>query len=551
MTTVVKRSILYIEDDAESRAMMSDILHIHGYHFFGAARGLEGIRMATRELPDLILIDINLPDMNGFEVTSLLRAIKSLENVPIVAISVDTGDESRERMISAGCDGFISKPIKISEFLVEIEEYLKGRKEVIAPENEKRYLTEYNVRLGERLQNKIEELEKANKNLLSMNDELSQSQSQLTDYNNRLYAMNNIANLLRLQADPEALLEVLPEHIIEGFGVDRCLLLEYVEENNHLEIRRAAGISEINTKKLAFRISHQLYQRLKEDLKLMWIKNKTEIPDENLYKIAQQLNSTSFILASLSGFSSRQDATSILQTIATNHQNGTSDEFTINKPRRYVIFIDRGISQKSFHTYEIRVLKTFLQTASIIYENMQLYHKMMKLFRIKEREAITDALTNVYNYRFFQSQIEREIVRSDRHGNSFSVAMVDLDNFKQYNDTQGHLLGDEALRLIAQTIIKNIRKSDTLARYGGDEFVMILPELDKEQAKALAEKLCDVIKKTKVPKKKAGRQIYLTVSLGISTFPLDGRSEEQLLRKADEALYRAKNQGRNAVCISA
>ena len=163
MTTVVKRSILYIEDDAESRAMMSDILHIHGYHFFGAARGLEGIRMATRELPDLILIDINLPDMNGFEVTSLLRAIKSLENVPIVAISVDTGDESRERMISAGCDGFISKPIKISEFLVEIEEYLKGRKEVIAPENEKRYLTEYNVRLGERLQNKIEELEKANK----------------------------------------------------------------------------------------------------------------------------------------------------------------------------------------------------------------------------------------------------------------------------------------------------------------------------------------------------------------------------------------------------
>jgi diguanylate cyclase (GGDEF)-like protein len=216
-----------------------------------------------------------------------------------------------------------------------------------------------------------------------------------------------------------------------------------------------------------------------------------------------------------------------------------------------VIFIDRGISQKPFHTYEIRVLKTFLQTASIIYENMQLYHKMMKLYRIKEREAITDALTNVYNYRFFQSQIEREIVRSDRHENSFSVAMVDLDNFKQYNDTQGHLLGDEALRIIAQTIIKNIRKSDTLARYGGDEFVMILPELDKEQAKALAEKLCDVIKKTKVPKKKPGRQINLTVSLGISTFPLDGRSEEQLLRKADEALYRAKNQGRNAVCISA
>ena len=543
--------ILYIEDDPESRAMMADILQMHGYHFYAAARGLEGIRMATRELPALILIDINLPDMNGLEVTTLLRAIKTLETVPIVAISVDTGDEVKERMLSAGCDGFISKPIKISDFLVEISEYLKGRKEVVPPEHEKKYLTEYNLRLGERLQNKIEELEKANKTLVAMNEELSQSQKQLTDYNNRLYAMNNIANLLRLQSSPGALLEVLPEHIVEGFSVDRCFLFEYSEENGRLELQQASGIAGFNTKKLSFKISPHFYQRLKQDLKLLWIKNKNEIPDEHLYKLAQQLNATSFVLASLSGFSSIQDATSIFRTIATNELNDADDEFTIKKPRRYVVFIDRGITQKLFHTYEIRVLKTFLQTASIIYENMQLYHKMMKLYRIKEQEAITDALTNVYNYRFFQSQVEREIVRSDRHGNSFSVAMIDLDNFKQYNDTQGHLRGDEALRLVAQTIVKNIRKSDTLARYGGDEFVMILPELDKAQAKALAEKLCDVIKNTKVPRKKTTPRVNLTVSLGISTFPDDGQNEEQLLRKADDALYRAKDQGRNAVCISA
>jgi diguanylate cyclase (GGDEF)-like protein len=255
-------------------------------------------------------------------------------------------------------------------------------------------------------------------------------------------------------------------------------------------------------------------------------------------------------MASLSGFSSRQDATSIFRSIVSSSVE-EDDEFAIKKPRRYIIFLDRGKTQRPFLQYEIRVLKTFLQTASIIYENMMLYHKMMKLYRIKEQEAITDGLTNVYNYRFFQSQIEREIVRSDRHGNSFSIAMIDLDNFKQYNDTQGHLRGDEALRMIAQTIVKNIRKSDTLARYGGDEFVMILPELDKTQAKALAEKLCDVIKVTSVPKKRTSRRVNLTVSLGISTFPTDGHNEEELLRKADEALYRAKDLGRNAVCISA
>jgi diguanylate cyclase (GGDEF)-like protein len=182
---------------------------------------------------------------------------------------------------------------------------------------------------------------------------------------------------------------------------------------------------------------------------------------------------------------------------------------------------------------------------------MLLYHKMVKLYRVKEQEAITDPLTNVYNYRFFQSQMEREIVRSERHKKSFSVAMVDLDNFKSYNDTQGHLRGDEALRLIAQTIVKNIRKSDTLARYGGDEFVMILPELDKEQSRSLAEKLCLVIRETKLPNKKLSAKVNLTISLGIATFPDDGHSEEELVRKADEALYKAKDLGRNAVCISA
>jgi diguanylate cyclase (GGDEF)-like protein len=176
---------------------------------------------------------------------------------------------------------------------------------------------------------------------------------------------------------------------------------------------------------------------------------------------------------------------------------------------------------------------------------------MIKLYRIKEQEAITDALTNVFNYRYFQSQIEREIMRSDRHSKHFSVAMIDIDNFKQYNDSQGHLNGDEALKLIAQTIIQNIRKSDTLARYGGDEFVMILPELDKHQSKSLAEKLCMVIGKTKVPRKKSTIKVNLTVSLGIATFPDDGRSEDKLLKKADEALYQAKDLGRNAVCISA
>lgn len=546
-----QRKLLYIEDDADSREMIADVLHLHGFKFLGASRGLEGIRIATQELPDLILLDINLPEMDGYEVTTLLKSVKSLENTPIIAISVETDEGSRERILTAGCQGFISKPINIPEFLDRIDEYLGGRIESVTPEVEKKFLTEYNLRLGEKLQNKIEELEKVNLNLISMNEELNISQSQLTDYNNRLLAMNNIANSLRLQNSPAEVLQVLPQKLTEGFNVDRCLIFEYHEDNGKLDLLHAAGTAESNIEKIKFKLNPVFYQKLKDDLKILWIQDKKEIPDEKLYKIAQSLNSTSFIIGSLSGFSSRRDATSILKSIASYSDRDNDESITIEKPRKYIIFIDRGKTQRHFESYEVRVLKAFLQTTSIIYENMLLYHKMMKLYKIKEQEAITDALTNVFNYRYFQSQIEREIVRSDRHSKHFSVAMIDIDNFKQYNDSQGHLNGDEALKLIAKTIIQNIRKSDTLARYGGDEFVMILPELDKHQSKSLAEKLCMVIGKTKVPRKKSTPKVNLTVSLGISTFPDDGRSEDELLKKADEALYQAKDLGRNAVCISA
>jgi len=421
----------------------------------------------------------------------------------------------------------------------------------VTPEVEKKFLAEYNQRLGEKLQYKIEELEKVNVSLISMNEELNISQSQLTDYNNRLLAMNNIANSLRLQNSPAEVLQVLPEKLSDGFNVDRCLIFEYYEKNNKLEILYSAGVTESNIEKMKLKLNPAFFQKLKQDLKILWIQDKKDIPDEKLYKLVQSLNSTSFVIGSLTGFSSRRDATSILRSIASHSESDNEEDLIIEKPRNYIIFIDRGKTQRYFESYEIRVLKAFLQTTSIIYENMLLYHKMVKLYRIKEQEAITDALTSVFNYRYFQTQIEREIVRSDRHDKHFSVAMIDIDNFKQYNDSQGHLNGDEALKKIAKTIIDNIRKSDTLARYGGDEFVMILPELDKHQSKSLAEKLCMVIGKTKVPRKKSAIKTSLTVSLGISTFPEDGRTEDALLKKADEALYQAKDLGRNAVCISA
>jgi diguanylate cyclase (GGDEF)-like protein len=544
------KKLLYIEDDAESREMMADILRIRGFQFLGASRGIEGIRIASHEKPDLILMDINLPDMNGYEVTTLLKSIKDLRHTPIIALSADTEKDARERTLTAGCEGFISKPINIAEFLVLIDEYLQGRKETVPPELEKKILTEYNIRLGEKLQNKIEELERANSNLISMNEELNMSRDKLSEYNNRLFTMNSIANTLRLQESPDEVLRVLPAELNKGYATDRCIIFEYDDTKQNLLPISAKGITDQNLKKLKFKLDQGFYQHLKEDIKVLWVKNKDEILDQSMLKIAQKLNSTSFLIGCITGFTSRKDATGIFRSIISSFSANWDKSFLPEAPRKLLIFIDRGRSQLPFATYEIRVLKSFIQTASIIYENMLLYHKLVRMLRVKEQEAVTDPLTGVYNYRFFQMQIEREILRAERHGKTFSIAMIDIDNFKQYNDSHGHLNGDLALKRVATAIMENIRKSDILARYGGDEFVIIIPELDKNKAKLLAEKLCRVIKKTKLPKKKDTPKIQLTLSLGIASFPGDGEDEDALLKKADEALYTAKDMGRNAVCIS-
>ena len=530
--------------------MMGDILRVHGYAYLAASRGLEGIRMATDELPDLILMDLNLPDMSGYEVTTLLKSVRALKDTPIIALTGDSSSQAKEMTLTAGCEGFISKPINVSEFLRIITEYMKGRREIITPDEERKFLSEYNIRLGERLQSKIEELEKLNQNLFNINEKLNESKKQLSEYNNRLFTLNTLANNLRTLESPEILLRTLPEKFVEGFEVDRVIIFRYSEEKQQIKGVYAAGLSEKYPDKLKFDMDHLFFSQLKNELKVVWVKQKEEILNSALLDLAQKLNSTSFLLGSMTGFASHKDSTGIFRSIpaATAEENREPDVEKIN--RNLLIFIDRGRTQNPFDTYEVRVLKSFLQTASTIYENMTLYHNLLHMLRIKEQEAVTDAQTGVYNYRYFQSQIEREIMRAQRHEKIFSLAMIDVDNFKTYNDTHGHLNGDIALRRLAEVIHKNIRKSDILARYGGDEFIIILPELTKEQARALAEKLCRVISRTKLPVKRFAKRVNLTISLGIASYAEDGQTEDQLVKKADEALYQAKNSGRNTVCIS-
>ena len=141
-------------------------------------------------------------------------------------------------------------------------------------------------------------------------------------------------------------------------------------------------------------------------------------------------------------------------------------------------------------------------------------------------------------------------MRAARYQRPLSVIMLDLDHFKKFNDTHGHLLGDRVLRMAAQVLDENIRKADILARYGGEEFVIILPEIDKAHGRQVAEKLRRAIESATFPKAENQPFGCLTASVGLASFPEDALDGSALLALADQALYEAKARGRNQVVVA-
>ncbi len=156
------RKILYIDDDPVNRSLVNRVLTSYNFEVIEAKSGLEGMDLARKELPSLILMDINMPGLDGHETTTRMRSNVSLKTIPIVAITARTAKGEREMALAAGCDGYITKPIDIDQFPLQVISYLEGHKETITLDERHRYLGQYSQKLVERLEEKIVELGAAN-----------------------------------------------------------------------------------------------------------------------------------------------------------------------------------------------------------------------------------------------------------------------------------------------------------------------------------------------------------------------------------------------------
>jgi diguanylate cyclase (GGDEF)-like protein len=207
----------------------------------------------------------------------------------------------------------------------------------------------------------------------------------------------------------------------------------------------------------------------------------------------------------------------------------------------------RALEEMDYSEYSeenVHLLSTLAAHAVTALENALLYEQTRKL-------VITDPLTGVYNYGYFQTRLKEEIQRSERKGHTFSLVMVDLDNFKAVNDRFGHRAGDAILKDMARIMKENVRGIDIICRYGGDEFTLILPQTLQQETTLVVERVRREIERFNFGALVGGETelLHLSASFGSAVYPGDSRYSDQLIEQADQALYGAKSLGRNRLCF--
>lgn len=205
---------------------------------------------------------------------------------------------------------------------------------------------------------------------------------------------------------------------------------------------------------------------------------------------------------------------------------------------RTILGITRNISERKAAEHALKE------------SNRQLHARIEEIGRLQvalQELAVRDSLTGLYNRRYLDETLDREVSRARREGNPLSLVMLDIDYFKRVNDTYGHQVGDEVLRTLAATLSADIRAEDVPCRYGGEEFLILLPNMPLETAMMRAEAWRAAVEKLSIAH--GNFQLTFTISLGVSAYPDHGKTPEELTRCADQALYQAKHDGRNRVSI--
>jgi diguanylate cyclase (GGDEF)-like protein len=633
MSVASRSTILVVEDEKEIARMIQILLEARGFATLVSHSGDEAFTRLRDHSVDLVLLDIMMPGMDGYDVCRRLKADERWRHIPVVMLTARAAPRDMLLGLEIGADDYITKPFNNEELIARIKALLRFQA-----------MRQELVRRNQELQ-ALNAVAQAVSRSLSPDEILEGALARTLE---SLGLTLGLVHLLQsksghlvlrawqgLEAEPGDALRRLPPgtgwawRTLEGeepvvlpeaaqadgsgafpaspprplaatplrfrdrplgvftvvgrpgqqFSSEETALLAAIGRQVAMALENAYLYTDSRRKVREFEALYQLGRTMASTFNLQDILTRiSQTVSSLLHAHAMSLMLLSpdgRVLSTAAGYNLFDEALQAAEAIRT--RQGSSPSLIAVREKRpvaipdlkadtvygpwlqaagkqgYASFLaipliaqDRALGcmnlylteRHDFDEDEIQLLSTLASQAAISIENARLFEETRQL-------AITDDLTGLANHRQFYHQLAREVRRAQRYKRPLTLLMLDLDYFKDYNDRFGHLAGDQALRETAEILRRNAREVDILARYGGEEFAIILPETDLDRAAIQADRIRTAIASHAYRGKHSNPAGDLTVSIGVATLTPELRRIEELVQRADQALYGAKSQGRN------
>lgn len=440
-------NILIVDDEPAVLKLLKDILTADGHVVRAFNNGELALRSVMVEAPELILLDIRMPGMNGFEVCRRLKEDERLKEIPVIFISAASDMEDKVRAFQEGGVDYIIKPFQREEVIARVKTHIA--------------------------------------------------------LNHSIQRMKEIAETLRISEES----------------------LKMAQSIAHL------GHWELDTKSGQFICSEEMYRILGLESQGPMANHdaflQTVHPDDR-ERVANHLSGV------LAGNSVDIEYRIILPGGEVRVVHGKGEVFSLGTGRQTKIMCTIQDVHEPDQTKMLGIIQD-------ITEQKVLLKKL-------EEQANTDFLTGCASRRNFLEHAGEEFLRIRRYGGEMSLLMLDLDHFKNVNDSYGHQVGDTTLKKLVQVCQGLLREVDLIGRLGGEEFAIMLPETGSERALEVAGRLCQAVAVAEVPLEDAS-PLHFTTSIGVASLAEEDTRIDAILNRADRALYKAKNTGRNRACV--
>lgn len=484
--------ILVADDDPSVLESVTWLLKENGYEVVPANGGAACLDQLERRSPDLLLLDILMPDADGLQLLERIKSDERWRDLPVLMLSAQPPEDASVRSLGLGAADFIRKPYRPKELLARVQAHL---------------------RMGTVLRATRLALVRTEEALVRAQQD-ADSRRKLVDILHEVTGDLSVSELFHL----------LVRRAARALGVSHCsVVLARPGEASAVVVAAYE-----NPKLQQLTIQLDRYPELKAALDSGQPVLVEDLDTHPLYEGVRHVWG--------------------IEGIEIPIRSVIALPFTIERGQYGVFLVRRTRDQEPFGASDLEFAQAVITAAVAVIQRAQMVESTMADNARLEQLAQTDPLTQLLNRRALTERITAEMERALRYDSTLALLMIDLDHFKRVNDTYGHLVGDDVLRDVAKLLVDTIRVSDIVARYGGEEFLVLLPETDDAGAESFADRIRAAVEEHDFTDGGEHPQLRLTASIGVAMYPAARvESVEDLFARADAALYRAKADGRNRV----